>query len=189
MALPQEQRYTLADALEWEEGVRIELVDGVPVMQASPARRHQEISGELFAFLHDYLRGKKCKVYHAPFSVRPFETKEDTPDSVDTVVEPDITLVCDPDKLDDIGCKGAPDMIAEIISPSTQRHDRVTKFNLYQQAGVKEYWIVDPDTETVQVYLLEDGQYHAAQVYTKQSRVKVESLENCFIDLGQVFVE
>ena len=187
MALPQERRYTLEDMLAWEEGVRIELVDGIPTMHAAPSRRHQEVSGELFALLHDYLRGKQCKVYHAPFSVRPFETADDRPGSVDTVVEPDITVVCDPDKLDDIGCKGAPDMVAEILSPSTRQHDRLVKYDLYERAGVREYWIVDPDTETVQVYQLEEGHYHAAQVYTRQSKVKVEVLEDCFIDLDRVF--
>ena len=187
MGLPQEARYTLADALAWDESERIELIDGIPVLHATPVRKHQKVSGGIFAQIYNYLAGKSCEVYAAPFSVRLFETAEDRPENVDTVVEPDISIVCDPDKLDDIGCKGAPDMIAEILSPTTQRHDRMVKFNLYQRAGVKEYWIVDPDTETVQVYLLEEGSYHAAQVFTRQSKVKVEVLDECVLDLSQVF--
>lgn len=86
-----------------------------------------------------YLKRKQCKAYHAPFAVRPFELDGDDPENVDTLVEPDITVVCDPSKLDDIGCKGAPDLIMEILFPSTQRYDELTKFNLYQRAGVREY--------------------------------------------------
>ena len=140
MALPAEkERYTLADALTWDEQDRIELIDGYPVMMTSPTRAHQKISGELFGQLRDYLKGKKCEVYHAPFAVRPFERAGVRPEDVDTLVEPDISVVCDLSKLDDTGCKGAPDLVMEILLPSTKRHDRFTKFNLYQRAGVREY--------------------------------------------------
>ena len=157
MSLPLENRYTLANALTWEEDERIELIYGNPVMMSPPVRAHQKASIELLAQLHDYLKGKKCEVYHAPFAVRPFERDGDSPEDVDTLIEPDITVVCDPSKLDDIGCKGAPDLIMEILSPSTQRHDKLTKFNLYQRAWVREYWIVDPASKSVHVFLLEDG--------------------------------
>ena len=105
------------------------------------------------------------------------------------MVEPDITVVCDPAKLDDIGCRGAPDLVMEILSPSTQRHDRLTKFNLYQQAGVREYWIVDPVSRSVQVFLLEDGRYSAKDFGTAGETVRVNVLEDCVIDLTQVFAE
>lgn len=190
MPLPLENRYTLADALTWEEDERIELIYGDPVMMApAPVRIHQEISGELFGQLRDYLKGKKCKVYHAPFAVRPFERDGDPPEDVDTLVEPDITVVCDPSKLDDIGCKGAPDLIMEILSPSTQRHDKLTKFNLYQRAGVREYWIVDPASKSVQVFVLEDGRYAAKDFGVSEDKLKVNILEDCVIDLSQVFPE
>lgn len=187
MALPQERRYTLEDVMAWDESERVELIDGLPVAHATPVRKHQRILLKIAKQLEDYLEDKTCEVNIAPFCVRLFEEKDDRPGSVDTVVEPDITVVCDPDKLDDIGCKGAPDMVAEILSPSTRQHDRLVKYDLYERAGVREYWIVDPDTETVQVYQLEEGHYHAAQVYTRQSKVKVEVLEDCFIDLDRVF--
>lgn len=187
MPLPKESRYTLADALTWDERERIELIDGAPVMMAPPSRAHQEISGALFAQLHNYLDGKKCRVYAAPFAVRLFERPGDRPENVDTLVEPDLSVVCDPDKLDDIGCKGAPDLIIEVLSPSTQRHDRLTKYNLYERAGVKEYWIVSPDERTVQVSVLTDGRYRVLEVYTEQDIAKVHVLDGCFIELSRVF--
>ena len=120
--------------------------------------------------------------------MRLFEKDGDAPEDVDTVVEPDITIVCDPAKLDDLGCKGAPDMVIEILSPSTQRHDRLVKLGLYQRAGVREYWIVNPDDQTVQVMLLDGGgvlQLH--EVYDRQAVAKVNVLDGCFIELSKVF--
>ena len=155
MALPQEKQWTYADMLTWSEEERVELIYGQPHMMAPPSRRHQEISGALYLQLGSFLKDKKCRVYHAPFGVRLFEREGDSPSQVDTLVEPDLTVVCDPDKLDDAGCKGAPDLIIEIISPSTQRHDRLVKYNLYQRAGVREYWIADPMKQRVTVYHFE----------------------------------
>ena len=103
------------------------------------------------------------------------------------MVGPDLSVVCDPGKLDDIGCKGAPDLIIEVLSPSTQCHDRLTKYNLYERAGVKEYWIVSPDERTVQVRVLTDGRYRVLEVYTEQDIAKVHVLDGCFIELSRVF--
>ena len=187
MALPKEERYTYADYLEWDENERIELIYGAPVMMAPPSRRHQEILTELTRQLANFLEGKTCRVYPAPFGVRLFEQADDRPEAVDTVVEPDLSVICDRDKLDDQGCKGAPDLVIEILSPSTQRHDRLTKLNLYQQAGVGEYWIVNPEDRTVQVMLLENGLYRVTDVGTAQDVVKVHSLEGCYLELEKVF--
>lgn len=191
MALPAEKdRYTFADCLTWGEDERIEIINGEAVMMAlSPATDHQLISGELFGQIHSYLKGKKCKVISAPFDVRLFEQDGDGPEDVDTVVVPDITVVCDPDKLDKHGCKGAPDMVVEILSPSTQRHDRLTKFNLYQRAGVREYWIVDPANRAVQSFVLEDGRYSVKEFGTAGDKLRVNVLEDCVIDLSEVFPE
>ena len=187
MPLPKEERYTLSDALKWDEQGHIELLEGTPIMMAPPSRAHQEISGALFAQLHNYLDGKKCRVYAAPFAVRLFERPGDRPENVDTLVEPDLSVVCDPDKLDDIGCKGAPDLIIEVLSPSTQRHDRLTKYNLYERAGVPEYWIVSPEERTVQVSTLVDGRYRVQELYTAEAVAKVNTLSGCFIELSKVF--
>ena len=185
--LAENDRYTFADCLSWPENERIELIEGEAVMMSLPTRIHQEISGELSRQLANFLEGKKCKVYAAPFAVRLFEKEGDTPKDVDTMVEPDISVVCDSSKLDDAGCKGAPDLVIEILSPSTMRHDRVVKFNLYQRAGVREYWIIDPDEQTVLVYLLEDGRYIAKELGGAGDRVQVNVLDGCFIELQKVF--
>ncbi len=102
--------------------------------------------------LYNFLKGKKCKVYPAPFDVRLFERDNDRPQDVNTLVQPDITIVCDRSKPDGHGCKGASDMVIEVLSPSSHRHDRLSKFNLYQRAGVREYWVVEPGEERVLVF-------------------------------------
>ena len=150
MALPaKKERYTFADCLTRGEDERIEIINGEAIMMAPPSRVHQEISTELVRQLANFLEGKRCKVYPAPFGVRLFEVDGDAPDDVDTMVEPDISVVCDKSKLDDHGCKGAPDMVVEVLSPSTQRHDRLVKLGLYKRAGVREYWIANPEDRTV----------------------------------------
>lgn len=190
MALAQErQEYTLADVLTWEEQERVELIDGDPVMMAPPMRKHQRAVSELNRQIGNFLQEKKCEVYPAPFGVRLFEKDGDRPEDVYTLVEPDITVVCDQNKLDDLGCKGAPDLVMEVLSPSTQRHDRYTKFKLYQRAGVREYWLVDPDAKSVQVFLLEDGRYSAMDYGEAGDQVAVNVLEGCTIDLSLVFPE
>lgn len=191
MALPAEPlQYTYEDYLNWEADDRIELIDGEPIMMSPPTRLHQEVSGSIFAQLHNFLEGKRCKVFHAPFGVRLFEEAEDYPEDVDTVVEPDISVVCDLNKLDQMGCRGAPDMVIEILSPSTQRHDRLVKLNLYQRAGVREYWIVDPQGQSVEVYLPDSGgSLRVHEVYGRKDIAKVNSLNGCFIELRKVFEE
>jgi Uma2 family endonuclease len=138
-------------------------------------------SGNLYYALRSFLVDKPCKVYAAPFSVRLFP-EEDGSD--DTVVEPDITVVCDPAKLDDRGCKGAPDLAIEIVSPSTARYDRIVKFNKYREAGVREYWIADPEERAVFAYVLKNGEYTAA-VYEETAPVTV--LPGFEIDLASIF--
>ena len=190
MPLPAEkERYTFADVLAWSEDDRIEIINGEAFMMATPSRIHQEISGALFAQLYNFLEGKKCRVYAAPFGVRLFEKDGDAPEDVDTLVEPDISVVCDKSKLDKHGCKGAPDLVVEILSSSTQRQDRLVKLGLYQRAGVREYWIVSPEEKTVQVLLLENGKLLPHEVYGRDDVAKVNVLKGCFIELGKVFTE
>lgn len=181
-----EYKYTYADLMTWD-GPRCELIDGEPKLLASPTRRHQTILRKLLLQIGNYLEGKTCEVFCSPFDVRLFEKENDSPQDVDTVVQPDILVVCDPKKLDDAGCKGAPDLAVEIISSFNRQHDTVTKFDLYQRAGVKEYWIIDPDAQIVQVYTLEKDRYHAATVYTREQSAPVGVLEGCSVDLSLVF--
>ena len=138
MALPaKKERFTFADCLTWEEDERIELINGEAFMMAPPSSRHQRIVMGLSGQLYAYLRGKSCEIFPAPFAVRLFEQDGDSPEDVGTMVEPDISVICDKSKVDEHGCKGAPDLVIEVLSPSTARHDRFTKFNLYQQADRK----------------------------------------------------
>lgn len=191
MALPAEKEYyTFADVLTWEEHNRIEIINGEAVMMAPPTVQHQRISREIFRQLANYLEGKKCEVFSAPFGVRLFEKEGDSPDEVDTMVEPDISVICDKNKLDKYGCKGAPDLVIEILSPSTLRHDRLVKLGLYQQAGVQEYWIVDPKNKTVQVFLQDkSGSFKIQEDYGQNDVAKVNVLEGCFVELCKVFTE
>ena len=189
MALPKEDHVTLADVLAWDEDQRVELIDGVPYLMAPPSRAHQAVQFELGRQIGNFLEGKKCRAYTAPFGVRLFEKDGDSPEDVDTMVEPDLVVVCDRDKLDEYGCKGAPDLVIEILSPSTQRRDRLEKYNLYQLAGVREYWIVDPENRTVQVCLLDGDHFKLTEVYTAGAIAKVNVLDGCFIELEKVFRE
>lgn len=187
MPIAQERGHTYADYLNWNTPDRYELIDGEAVLLAAPTTSQQLVSAELMRQLANFLEGKNRKAIPAPFDVRLFETDEDVPENVDTVVQPDITVICDRSKLDERGCKGAPDVIIEIISPSSLRHDRLIKFNLYQRAGVKELWLVDPASRSIQVFLLKDGILQLFEVYTAKDIAKVNSLEGCFIETGKVF--
>ena len=191
MALPAEKvRYTFADVLLWDGDEHIEIINGEAFMMATPSRIHQEITGELFRQLANFLEGKQCKGYSAPFGVRLFEQDGDRPEDVDTVVEPDISVVCDRSRLDEHGCKGAPDLVIEVLSPSTQRHDQLVKLNLYQRAGVREYWIVDPENKTVRVMIQAgDGTLRTHEIYRQEDVAKVNALDGCFIELSKVFSE
>ena len=187
MAVPQEKRYTFGDILNGSESERAELIDGQVYMMAPPTRAHQRAVAALTAQLFDFLQDKPCEVYPAPFGVRLFEGREDRPEDSDTMVEPDITIVCDSDKLDDYGCKGAPDFIAEVLSPSSQGYDRLAKFHLYERAGVREYWIIDPASKTVSVHTLEGGRYGAGQVYAAGASVPVGILGGFAVDMTKLF--
>lgn len=154
-----------------------------------PLRIHQKVRRNLGIQLYNYADGKACEIYFVPLAVRPFERDGDLPENMDTLVEPDITVVCDLSKLDDIGCRGAPDLVVEILSPWTHRHDRFTKFNLHQKAGVREYWIVDPDNKCVQVFVLTDSYYKAADFGEVGDKLSVNVLDDCVIDLSRVFSE
>ena len=185
--LPQEQRYTFADLLSWDDNTRYELYDGQPVALACPSDSHQRVLTALLLQIGNYLEGKRCNIYPAPFDVRLFQNAKDRPEDVSTVVQPDLMVVCDHNKVDRHGVHGAPDLVIEILSDSTRRVDRLTKFNLYQRAGVREYWIVDPDAHTVAVHLLQDGQYGSPDFYAANTIIPVSILDDCMVDLSRVF--
>ncbi|TYR72805.1 Uma2 family endonuclease [Rossellomorea vietnamensis] len=156
------------------------------VMSPAPSRRHQQVLRELSTAFSIFLREEEGEVFFAPFDVRLLvENKQD--DDINNVVQPDLSIVCDRKKLDEKGCNGAPDIIIEILSPSSVKLDRWKKFQLYEKAGVKEYWLVDPVNESVEMYLLINDQYKFQRVYTKVDTITVNILNRLEIDLNQIF--
>lgn len=145
--LKQERIYTIKDIYDLPDGERAELIDGRIYYMAPPSRIHQQILFSLSRKIADYIESKNgdCEVYIAPFAV--FLNKDDT-----NYIEPDISVICDPSKLDNKGCHGAPDWVIEIVSPSSKTRDYLTKLFKYKTAGVREYWIVDPEKQMVMVY-------------------------------------
>ena len=150
MPLPKYKTYTVQDIYDLPEGTRAELIDGTMYMMAPPSRAHQEIVGEIFAVIRDYIKqkGGVCRPYVAPFAV--FLNEDDH-----TYVEPDVSVICDPSKLNDKGCAGAPDWIIEVVSPGSQRIDYMIKLFKYRTAGVRDYWIVDKTKNRIIVYNFE----------------------------------
>jgi Uma2 family endonuclease len=183
-ALPAyDQRYTYDDYLTWDDDIRRELIDGIVYEMSAPSWQHQRIGGNLFILFGIYLKDKPCEVFYAPFDVR---LTADTYD--DTVVQPDLLITCDRLKMEKRGLVGAPDMVVEILSPSTSRYDRTLKFDTYLRAGIKEYWIIDPETKTLAINLLNDGNY-ITYSYTDEDTVSVHILKDCTINLSEVFRE
>lgn len=176
MPLPQEKYYTVEDFYNMPDDIRAELINGQIVYMASPSRLHQEILGTLYVTISNYINSKdgNCKAYPAPFGVQ--LRKGD-----DTVIEPDISVICDPDKLTPRGCTGAPDWIIEIVSPSNPGNDYITKLGLYHAAGVREYWIIDARNESIHVYNLELGDL---TVYSFHDTIKVGIYEDLSIDFS-----
>ncbi|MGE5604170.1 MAG: Uma2 family endonuclease [Bacteroidota bacterium] len=182
--------YTYGDYTKWPDEERWELIDGVPYnMSPAPSRIHQKILGELYKQIAVYLTGKVCEVYIAPFDVR-LPKGEESDDRIDTVVQPDLVVVCDREKLDERGCKGAPDLVVEVLSPGTAGKDMKIKLALYERVGVKEYWLVDPSNKTVQVYQLEtSSRYCRPSIYSDTDRIRVGLFPDLEIDLTSVFSE
>ena len=148
--------YSYADYLVWKIKERVELLKGKILEMSVPSPIHQEISGNLQGALFVFLKNSKCKLYTAPFDVR-FPQKGES--QVYTVVQPDLCVVCDFEKIDSKGCIGAPDLVVEILSPGNSKKEMKSKFALYQEEGVREYWVVDPERELVFVYVAENKKF------------------------------
>ena len=177
MPLPQEQIYTTEDIYNLPEGTRAELIDGHIYYMAPPSRKHQRIAGKLFAAISHYIENNDgtCEPYIAPFAVFLDENNKN-------YVEPDISVICDKNKLNDKGCIGAPDWIIEIVSPSSRRMDYYIKLFKYRAAGIREYWIVDPDKNRIMIYNFDNED---TSDYTFSDIVKAGIYEDFSIDFSQ----
>ena len=174
----QNETYTIEYIYSLPEGQRAELIDGVIYNMAPPSVQHQRVSNYLSTEINLYIRSKKgsCEVFSAPFAV--FLNADDK-----TYVEPDISVICDKNKLNERGCNGAPDWIIEIVSPSSKHTDYVLKLLKYRNAGVREYWIVDPIWKSISVYNFEESQ---VEHYTFQDKVKAGIYEDLEIDFSEM---
>lgn len=179
MPLTEKKTYTIDDILALPENVRAELIDGRIYYQAAPSRTHQRIIGDLYLKIRTHInsKGGKCEVYLAPFAVFLTENNKD-------YIEPDLTVVCDESKLTEEGCKGAPDFIIEVVSPSTRNMDYGKKMIKYATAGVREYWIVDREKNRITTYDFEKEEYND---YTFSDTVRAgifDDLEISFSELN-----
>nr|WP_315171710.1 Uma2 family endonuclease [uncultured Flavobacterium sp.] len=177
--------YTYSDYLLWQFSERVELIKGfICKMSPAPSRKHQTISQNLNWKIYSFFENRPCSVFVAPFDVRlPIKSsKKDT-----TVVQPDLCIICDENKLDDKGCNGAPDLIVEILSPNNSKHDVDTKFNLYQESGVKEYWMVEPEERFVLVYTLQNEEYIGLKPFSEGQIIKSPLFSEMQITVDEVF--
>ena len=185
MTFPQRDTlsHTYAEYLTWPEGAPYELIDGTAyVKEPAPLRPHQELVGELYHLVRLALQGKPYRAYVAPLDVR-LPRGEEADDLVDTVVQPDVLIVCDLTKLDRLGIRGAPDWLAEVLSPSTARYDRNLKVRAYERAGVREVWLIHPIDRVLSIHRLQGAQYGEPAVVGLKGRVSIDAVPGVTIDL------
>ena len=165
LAIRDHDHHTYAEYLNWPEDCRYELLDGVAYLMApAPTLEHQDVAGEIYFQLRWALEGKPCRAFIAPVDVR-LPKADEADERIDTVVQPDVLVVCDEAKLDRRGVRGAPDLVVEVLSPATASHDQLLKRRVYERAGVLEYWLVHPADRVLTVYRLVDGQFGKPDVH------------------------
>jgi Uma2 family endonuclease len=182
------KQYTYADYLTWQFSDRVELIKGkIFKMSPAPLRSHQQISFNLSLQIGKYLENKSCEAYTAPFDVRLINKRKSTPDNqIISVVQPDISVICDKSKLDEKGCVGAPDWVIEILSPGNNRKEMQDKLELYEENGVREYWVVYPEYIQVQVFDLVNDKFALRKTYVNE-RIPVKIFDDFFIDSARIF--
>jgi Uma2 family endonuclease len=185
------QTYSYADYLTWQFDEAVELIKGkIMLMSPAPSVKHQDISSNLTALLHNFFRRQKCRVYAAPFDVRLYDRKKSILASQDihTVVQPDLCVICNPEILDLQGCNGAPDWIIEILSKGNSRRDMQIKYELYQESGVTEYWIVYPEQQSIHQFVLDERErYQLKHMYTEDDIATPQLFPELAIELTEVF--
>jgi len=185
------EHWTYADYLTWPDDERWEIIDGIAyAMSPAPGSKHQHIQAGFIAQLYMQLKGRSCQVFGAPFDVRLPDISNQSDNEIETVVQPDVVVICDSSKIDDRGCNGAPDLVIEILSPSTSKYDLSDKRSLYERHAVGELWFVHPlDKTTMIFYLQENGKYGSPDVYGENETVVLKSVDGVGIDLRDVFAE
>lgn len=179
--------YTYADYLKWRFEERLELFRGkIFRMSPAPNRYHQDISGNLYFSLAKVLKKGNCNLYAAPFDVRLVKIKAKN-EKIETVVQPDLCVICDVEKLDDRGCIGAPDLIVEILSPGNTKKEMGIKFDLYQENEVKEYWIIDPNEKTVLMYVLHENKFIGLKPFIEDDNIKSTLFPDLNFPLSEIF--
>jgi len=186
LALKDKEHHYYGDYLTWPEDVRYELIDGDAYLMApAPDLAHQEVAGEIYRQVSNILLGKPCRALIAPVDVRLPKLNEDD-DRIDTVVQPDVLVVCDDSKLDRRGVRGAPDWIVEVLSPSTASHDQIKKRQLYERHGVREYWLIHPVDRVLTVYILSNGEYGKPEFYELLGETAVTAIPGVFIQWDEL---
>lgn len=181
--------YTYADYLLWNFKERVELIKGKIVkMSPAPSTSHQRISGELTYLLSKVFRKSKCQMFVAPFDVRLVNYKQSTQDNqIVTVVQPDLCVVCDSNKLDEKGCIGSPDLIIEILSPGNSNREMTIKFDLYEENGVKEYWIVNQSEKTILLYVLKDAKFIGLKPIVESGKLESPTFPDLKFSIKNIF--
>ncbi|HET7579560.1 MAG TPA: Uma2 family endonuclease [Bacillales bacterium] len=190
MGLREQQKVSYADYLSWDDHVRCEALDGQIIsMSPSPTPKHQDVLRELTTEFGLFLRGKDCTVFASPIDVCLFANPETADNDIQDWVEPDLLVVCDPKKIGEKQIIGCPDLIVEVLSPSTAKNDRIFKFGKYEKAGVKEYWIVDPYNQSIEVYLHDGTALKHSGIFFRDETLPVNVLKDFQVDLANIFTE
>ncbi len=177
------RQYTFADYITWNFNERVEIFRGWVARMTAPSSYHQRVSTELQGALYNHLKGSRCLLFAAPFDVRLPST-----DGGESVVQPDLCVVCDTAKIDERGCVGAPDFVVEILSPSNTKRELRDKYELYEESGVLEYWIVDPRGRTIMRYVRQEGRFIGLAPRTEEdTRIEAQALQGFAVDGAEVF--